>query len=194
MFGFSSGVKNPWGTTNALQYCQSLCGRHQSDLIPLGLQSNLWEPATGKPTIMENGGGTYNNQHSYFSRLSSCLQCPNNNPNQQLCSSVEPSQWCTLTRKLRGVKICLICSSKEMSHNPSSWRVSPSHIWPQGLYSPAALKLREGLAELITCKAKPMDLFNQRNWGAGQFELRHQRALLVLELLLPLQWGRKTNS
>ena len=38
-----------------------------------------------------------------------------------------------------------------------------------------------------------MVLFTQGTWGAGQLELRQQRALLALELLVSLHLGRKSD-
>ena len=46
--------------------------------------------------------------------------------------------------------------------------------------------------ELIVCKAKLLVLFSQGTWGVGQLKTSN-RALLVLELLLLLHPGRKSN-
>ena len=62
--------------------------------------------------MMENAGEVYGNQHLDLGRLSFYLQGPTSSPNQQLYSSSEPSWWCSLTRKLSGVQVCLIWALK----------------------------------------------------------------------------------
>lgn len=72
------------------------------------LQGNLWRLTTGNLTVMEKKGGPCNNQCSGLGRQSSHPPCPSSNPNQQLCSSAEPRWWCSLTRELGGMQVCLI--------------------------------------------------------------------------------------
>lgn len=97
----------------------------------------------------EEGGGACNNQHTDLGRLSSYLRCPHSNPNQLPCSSAELSQGCALTRKFRGVQICLIhilkwgvwIAPEQFAHAQARiWNTTPctaesvfGPIWPEGL-------------------------------------------------------------
>ena len=70
---------------------------------------------------------------------------------------------------------------REMSHGLiccGAWLLAPSDQKCQREHlevgNPAMVKPRDGQAELIVCKAKPVALFNQGTWGMGQLELRPQ--------------------
>lgn len=54
------------------------------------------------------------------------------------------------------------------------------------------LDLTEMHAEPIVFRAKTVVLFGQGTWGMGQLEIRQQKSLPVLKLLLPLHLSRKT--
>ena len=73
-----------------------------------GNQRNLLGLTTGNMIVMEKQGGACNNQYSDYDRLSSYVQHPSNSLNQQLFSSTEQRQWCSLTRELGRVQDCLI--------------------------------------------------------------------------------------
>ena len=66
-----------------------------------------------------------------------------------------------------------------------------STVFPEGLTTPpiryealTALQLRGRQAELRVCRSKLVALFGQETWGMGQLELREQRTLSALELIL----------
>lgn len=97
------------------------CGQRErggGNQPPLALWVTLWEPllwsrSTGIAevglhhwkSVMEEWGGAYNHQHEHLDRLNAYLQCPRSNPNQQFCSSAEPSRGST--KELAGMQISL---------------------------------------------------------------------------------------
>ena len=67
-----------------------------------------------------------------------------------------------------------LAQSRELRHMPTHCeeyfpphliRKASKNIWK--LCSPATLKARSRQAELIVCRAKPMNMFGQRTWSTG---------------------------
>lgn len=94
-----------------------------------------------------------------------------------------------------------VCSywGRILSHSPTHWGRVPSapsdkksrdNSWK--LCGPVALELREEQTEPIVCRA--IGLIWPRNISLGLLELRQQRPLLVLQLLLQLHTGRESNA
>ena len=146
-------------------------------------------------------------------RESSYHQCPKSTPKQQLNSCAEPSWGHTLTREHSGVQICLIHILREEICQPwicPNQDKEPSHsLTPCGeflpaladregwrhsceLYRPAALEMREGPAEPVVCEALVL-LARELCVGVNLSKENKQRALLTLELFLPLHLGRESN-
>lgn len=140
---------------------------------------------------------------------------PNSNLNQWLCSSTEPSWGYTLTRELGGgtglpdsdpqtrclpaphPSLLILRQDTESQPHPLgrvpsalSDKKSRDNSWK--LCGPVALELREEQTEPVVCRA--IGLIWPRNVSLGLLELRQQRALLVLQLLLQLHTGRKSNA
>ena len=79
----------------------------------------------------------------------------------------------------------------ESIFQPHLTRRAGDNFWK--LWDPVVLEPIEGQAEPIVCKVKPVTLFGQGTLGAGWLELRQQRSLPALELLLPMHPGREID-
>lgn len=98
--------------TRPFQHCRLLCGSPCFDLAPLGLQGHLWGPASRNLTGMDRGKVlATSSTWSLADRAHTCSAQVD--PNQRLCSSIKPSWWHTMTRKLSRVQICLIWILKQ---------------------------------------------------------------------------------
>lgn len=86
-------------------FLRLLCGSLYSDLTR-GCRESVGLN-TGNLTMTEKGEAS-NNQCMDLGKPNSYLQCPSSNCSQQFCSSAELSQWCSLTREVGRVQICLI--------------------------------------------------------------------------------------
>lgn len=178
----------------------------------------LWEPLlwlhstgiTGESTELQHwesdcdqeGVRDSNTQHSALGWPSSHVQSLIGRPNQWLCSSAEPSQGAGMpdlgpqTRSVSGPggwSAPAQAGAWATAHLLQS--MAPSSIWQRtsGSCTTQQLKLRGKQIELISPKAKPGAPFVQGTWGYRSVWIKPQRALVALELLLPLRFSRKTN-
>lgn len=167
---------------------------------------NPWE------SMREKWEEACNNQHTDLGRQSSYLWCQIIIPVGGV-DHVQHQIGCTLTRERDRVQICLIwilqgrvlsalVASLPMSGQGADsephplWGIFGSHLnrragsnsWKPR--SPVTLELRDGQTKLMVCRAKPVALISQLSYDASWLELRQQRALLTLEILLPLYLGQ----